>query len=187
VRGEVDHSPAARAGEPDAADVASAIRAVRSGNRDAFRIVVCAFESRLLRFARALVGAEPAAEDLAQTALVRAYQKLESYDADRPFFPWLAKIWAENARRQRDLAVTAEQADGDADPLARLVDHELRERLWGRIDCLPRAQRAAVILYYREELSVDETARTLGSSPGTVKTLLFRARASLRDALGGCT
>ena len=45
---------------------------------------------------------------------------------------------------------------------------------------LPQGERAAVLLFYRQELKLEEVAATLGVSGGTIKTLLFRARKKLR-------
>lgn len=59
-----------------------------------------------------------------------------------------------------------------------------RRRLERLVAALPEAQREAITLYYYEDRSVEEVARTLGVPEGTVKTHLFRARAALRRAWG---
>jgi RNA polymerase sigma factor (sigma-70 family) len=170
------------------AEIAAAVAAIRAGHRDAYRIVVKQLEKRLARFARALVGDDATADELTHEAFIRAYLRLDRYDDSRPFFPWLAKLTfrlAQNgwAARQRvpaaSLSPAALPADA-GDPSLPIENQQRGQRLWKAIDGLSRAERAAVILYYREETSLDETARILGVSPGTVKTLLFRARARLR-------
>jgi RNA polymerase sigma factor (sigma-70 family) len=49
------------------------------------------------------------------------------------------------------------------------------------VAALPRRQRAALVLRYFSDLSVDRTAEVLGCAPGTVKSLTSQAIASLRD------
>ena len=70
------------------------------------------------------------------------------------------------------------------DPLGTVIADEESRRLWDAVQGLPGGERAAVLLFYRQELKIREAARLLGVSSGTVKTLLFRARRHLREALG---
>ena len=67
-----------------------------------------------------------------------------------------------------------------------VADNEGR-RLWRHVERLPLGERTAVVLHYRQELSVSEVASAIGVTGGTVKTLLFRARQHLRASLGGAT
>jgi RNA polymerase sigma-70 factor (ECF subfamily) len=55
--------------------------------------------------------------------------------------------------------------------------------LWSAVKALPKGERLAVLLCYRQELSVAEAARALDVTNGTVKTWLFRARRKLRKEL----
>jgi RNA polymerase sigma factor (sigma-70 family) len=73
------------------------------------------------------------------------------------------------------------------DPLAALITDESRRRLWRRVEALPLGQRTAVILHYRQDMQINEVAQALGVTSGTVKTLLFRARQTLRQATSGST
>ncbi len=71
------------------------------------------------------------------------------------------------------------------DPLTELIADESDRRLWHSVAALPSGERTAAILYYRQDMSVREIASALGVTSGTVKTLLFRARARLRRAMAG--
>jgi RNA polymerase sigma-70 factor (ECF subfamily) len=68
-----------------------------------------------------------------------------------------------------------------ADALDTLIADERSRRLWQQVAKLSSGERTAVLLYYRDELSVGDIARGLGVTTGTVKTLLFRARRRLRE------
>lgn len=182
---------------PDTAEVATAIRAVRAGTRDAFAVVVKHYQRRMFGLALMMTRDPSAAEDVAQDALVRAYERLHLYDGRRPFGPWLATITARLAqnwlvRRTRVASHESRELDAERDaatsdethPLDDLIVDEEDRTLWRAVSALPSGQRTVVMLHYRQEMRVQDIAGALGVTAGTVKTLLFRARQRLRRALG---
>ena len=56
-----------------------------------------------------------------------------------------------------------------------------RDAVWQRLAALPRRQRSVLVLRYYEGLTDDEIAEILGARPGTVRSLISRALASLRE------
>ena len=125
-----------------------------------------------------------------------AYERVvDRFDDRRPFYPWLATIafrlaqdrWQQQ-RRDRELArrygAASEEGVARDDPLRTVIADEESSRLWQAVEGLPGGEQAAVQLFYRQELKISEAAHLLGVSSGTVKTLLFRARRHLREALG---
>jgi RNA polymerase sigma-70 factor (ECF subfamily) len=178
----------------EAAAVRAVVRAVRGGDRSAFAELVDRYQRRLFGLALMMLRDPSAAEDVAQDAFVRAFTHLDSYDERRPFYPWLATIavrLAQNQLRRRATATARaserEPADLPAtstvDPLGEVVAEERSRRLWRQVAALPSGQRTAVALHYRDGLKVNEIASALGVTSGTIKTLLFRARRRLREAL----
>jgi RNA polymerase sigma-70 factor, ECF subfamily len=142
----------------------------------------------------ALLRNRQAAEELAQDALVRAYERLDLFDVRQPMKPWLYKIayrlaqqrrraQSRETARQEAAATMLGQNRSDPGPAERLLADERSEMLWEVVSELPMAQRTAVVLYYRENLTVKEVANALGVSPGTIKTHLFRARSQIRASL----
>jgi RNA polymerase sigma factor (sigma-70 family) len=97
------------------------------------------------------------------------------------------RVGIEVVAEQRQTEFTEDHAAAapGADPLAALIAGEDDRRLWRSVAALPSGERTAAILYYREDLSVQQIAFALGVTAGTVKTLLFRARRRLRHTLGG--
>ena len=85
-------------------------------------------------------------------------------------------------RRQNERARGRGRADTEI-PLQ--TDVELREHLWAAMRRLPYRQRAALILRYYEDKFEREIARDLGCRVGTVKSLVHRGLATLRDQIGG--
>ena len=180
--------------EVDANAVRDALRAVRSGDVQAYRVVVERYQRRLFGLALMLTRQPSAAEDVAQDAFVRAFTHLNTYDERRPFYPWLSTIavrlaqnWLQKHARavaRESQASAPDQSGETADPLATLIADERGRRLWGAVAALPVGERTAALLYYRQDMGVDEIARALGVTNGTVKTHLFRARRRLRQTMG---
>jgi RNA polymerase sigma-70 factor (ECF subfamily) len=180
---EARASAPASARESDA--VGAAVRAVRAGDRDAFAVIVAELAPRLRRFTLALSRDPAAADELAHAAFVRSYLHLDAFDEDRRFYPWLARIAYRLAQDRRAEAAAPAEADvpvaGSA--LDGLLADERHRGLWEAVGRLPQAQRAAVLLYYRDELGLAEVGQVLGLAVGTIKALLFRARGRLRALL----
>jgi RNA polymerase sigma-70 factor, ECF subfamily len=182
-------------GDTDGA-VREAVEAVRRGDHNAFAPIVELYQRRLFGLALMMTRDPSGAEEVAQDAFVRAFLHLAAYDPRRPFYPWLSTIavrLAQNWLVRRSRVSTREgtplDPDVDAaapvpDPLAELIGDEQDRRLWRMVAALPSGERTAAILYYREDFSVKEIAHALGVTDGTIKTLLFRARGRLRQALG---
>lgn len=179
-------SSAARAREREI--VRGALAQVALGQTDAYVRVVELFQHRLLNLVLMAVRDRAAAEDVVQEAFIRAYTHLDAYDAERDFYPWIATIavrlaqnWRRRAREHArdDLAEDHELA-GDGSVLGDVLSEETARQLWQAVGALPSGERMSVMMYYRQDMKVEEIARALGVTSGTVKTLLFRARAKLR-------
>jgi RNA polymerase sigma-70 factor (sigma-E family) len=151
--------------------------------RPAFDAFVRASSDRLLRTAYLLCGDRGHAEDLVQTALMRTARQWrraqdfpEAY-ARRVVMNLAKDRWRQRGRRpaeaplDRDVAEPETDLFGDRDVLLRAAQR------------LAPGQRAVLVLRYFDDLSVEETAATLGCSAGTVKSQTARALENLRAAL----
>jgi len=170
------------------------VQAVRRGDREAFGELVQTYQGRLFGLVLMMVRERAGAEEVTQDAFVRAYTHLDQYDERRPFYPWLATIavrLAQNWLHQRARTVRREGTplDSAAEPSAEasapraILAAERTHTLWRAVAALSSGERTAVILYYRDRLAVQQIARALGVTAGTIKTLLFRARRHLREEL----
>jgi RNA polymerase sigma-70 factor (ECF subfamily) len=180
----------------DGATVRETVGAVRRGDREAFGRLVELYQRRLFGLALMMTRDPAGAEEIAQDAFVRAFVHLDAYDSHRPFYPWISTIavrLAQNwlVRRMRvhtreghELAPDDDAASSDVDPLVELIRDERDRWLWRAVAALSSGERTAVLLYYRQEMSVRQIASAMGVSAGTVKTLLFRGRHRLRRSLG---
>lgn len=130
---------------------------------------------------------EDDAEDIAQQAFIDAYVHLDRYDSRYRFSTWLYKIATNLAlthlRKRRDLKLSDKEISAiisnapDAEQLA------LHEELRGAVSKLPRQQRTAVELHYWQGKPYDTIAAQMGTSTGTVKSWISRAKKRLREAV----
>jgi RNA polymerase sigma-70 factor (ECF subfamily) len=199
--GTIDTTATIRTAEVGS-DEASIVRAVLSGERDAYRLLVDRESASVIRACHRILGDLGEAEDVAQEAFVIAYRSLASWRADGPFGAWLSRIAVRLAIRQagrrRNIQWASPGApteDGE-DPLARLrsdwkVDPEglairgERQRIVRRaVASLDEPYREVVALRFFAERSLDEIAVLTGRPLGTVKTHLHRGLLRLRGAMG---
>lgn len=138
----------------------------------------------MIALGMSLTGERDAGVDLAQEALLRAYRSWPALQTmDKPG-AWLRRVLlnlAIDRRRRRD---RERRAIERLTPPTPVVQPDLvSDRFWSLVRELPGTQRAAVALFYLEDLAVDEIAEVLQISDGTVKAALFRARRSLAAAM----
>jgi RNA polymerase sigma-70 factor (sigma-E family) len=160
---------------------------IPSRDRRAFDEFVAASADRLVRTAYLLCGDRGHAEDLVQTALLRtarrwrtARSQPEAY-ARRVVVNLAKDRWRDLARRPAEAPMDgAEDRAGQIKVYDGVLD---RDELLRAARQLPPGQRAVLVLRFFDDLSVDETAATLGCSTGTVKSQTSRALDRLRAAL----
>ena len=181
--------------EPDTDAVLA--RRVRSGDADAFGLLVERHKRRAYAQAFAIVGSREDALDLSQEAFVRAYRARHTLDPERPFQAWLAQILrrlcfnflrdakahARVVQPQPDEWLIDAAADPAADPAAAAEREEARHRVAAAIDRLPAHEREVLVLKEFEDLKYREIAELLGVPIGTVMSRLYAARKRLADAL----
>jgi RNA polymerase sigma-70 factor (ECF subfamily) len=172
--------------EDSAPDEDILVRRAQAGDQVAFRALVARHRDRAYALALRLTGSAADAEEVAQDAFVRAWRALPAFRREAKFGTWLHRIVARLALDRRvQLVARAKRETPDSEapePVAPGVGDENERMLAALLAELPERARAAVVLYYYEDRSVSEVARILGVPEGTVKTLLSRARVSMREA-----
>lgn len=167
--------------------------AARAGDGDAFGRLAARWQPKLLAHAWRLTGDRDLARDVVQDAWADIAKSLRHLDDAAAFPAWAFRIVTRRtadvirrAQRRRKLnAAYANETDGNvqsADSIERSAD-ERAVRV--AIDALPKDQRAAIALFYLQDLSVAEIAAALEVPAGTIKTRLMHARRKLRAALEG--
>jgi RNA polymerase sigma-70 factor (ECF subfamily) len=164
----------------------------QAGSRKALETLVSWYHPRLLRFATRLVG-PGAADDVVQEGWLGVCRGIARLDDVERFRPWVFQVvanrcrdWIRRRGRERHALERLDLEPRAIDGAACLPEDEADPRaaaLRGALASLPANHRAALELFYLEELSVSDIARVLAVPPGTVKSRLFHARKSCRDAL----
>lgn len=151
----------------------------------AFDLLAKRYEAKVYRLCVAFLRDPVAAQDVAQESLIRVWKALPSYNATAALSTWIYAITRNRcltalASGQKVLSLSDETVEAEAEAVA-VVDgnSETVSTLHRLVDDLPEAARRVITLFYFEERSVAEVAALLGCPEGTVKTHLFRARASL--------
>jgi RNA polymerase sigma-70 factor, ECF subfamily len=168
---------------------AALVRRVRDGDSAAFDEIVNAYMRQVFQVAYRVVGHREDAEDLVQDCFLAAYQYLDSYDADRPFGPWITRIVLNrgaNLRRSRARRATEPETD-TVSPAPSALDEatraEAREKLAEVLATLNERQRMIVTMCDVDGMTSTEIGERLDLAPGTVRWHLQEARRLLRRAL----
>lgn len=173
---------------------------IGAGDHSAFRALVERHQNAVIGTVAKMLGNPSEAEDIAQQVFLRIWRNAKRYRPDAKFTTYLFTItrnlvFNETRRRSRKKEVSADEreenshqlieANPDRQPDAELLQAELQKAVDDAISSLPEAQRMAVVLRRYEQLSYEEIADVLSLSVSAVKSLLFRARTTLRETLSG--
>lgn len=175
-------------------DDAEAIARLKRGSISGLEALVCRYQEEALQAAYLICRDYPLAEDIVQSAFIRVYERIDQFDATRPFAPWFLRSVVNDAlmavTRQHHGSLDAALADNpdllaSSDPdLESLVEAaETRQELWALIERLAPGQRTALVMRYYLEYSDMEIAEALACPAGTVRRRLHDARRRLRRLL----
>jgi RNA polymerase sigma-70 factor (ECF subfamily) len=171
------------------------IRLAQAGDVSAFDQLVIRHQAAVFRATLAALRDRQEAEEAAQDALVRAWQRLGSFRGEAAFRTWLLSIaWNRALSRRRSVlgwlsrraplaaadGVAAEQADG---PLDTLRARDLARHATAAIDGLTPKLRDALLLVQSGEYDYAEIAAMLRAPVGTVKWRISEARRQVRQRL----
>lgn len=164
----------------------------RAGDRAAFEALSRRWAPRLLSHAWRLTGEADLAHDTAQDAWSDIVASIRRLDDSAAFPAWAYRIVTRRAadairKRQRTragLAAFAAERAGDHVGTGDIEAHASSSSIAAALAFLPTEQRAAIALFYLEDMSVADIASALDVPAGTVKTRLMAAREKLKVALG---
>jgi len=177
---------------------------VRDGDDAAFNQLVLNYQDRLIGLLRHLVGDQTSAEDLAQDVFLRVYRARRGYEPTAKFSTWLFRIAGNLAlNRRRDLGrrkevnlATEESGAVGVRPAEQLLAEksalmptrqadksEVQRMVQDALASLNDRQRMALLLHRFEEMSYADIGDALDLTVPAVKSLLSRARESLREKL----
>lgn len=163
---------------------------VRDGDIEAFGELVRRYQRRAFALAWRLLRHREDAEDLVQESFMAALDKLDSYDAARPFGSWFFRLLVNrghNARASRKVRSTEALADqliaGGKSAIHLMEQAELGDRISAAIGELSDRQQLVVQLYELDGFSTAEVSDMLDIAEPTVRWTLHDARKRLRKEL----
>ena len=176
------------------------VAATKSGDADAFGILVLRHKQRVFAMVQRIMSNREDAEDVVQESFHKAYLHLDDFQERSLFSTWLTRIAMNQAfmllrRRRRALEVLPESFDDDVKSVSEaFVDQSPNpeESCWRRertellieaINRLGPTIRRTILLRDIEERSVEETAQILGTSIAAVKSRVSRGRRELSGAV----
>lgn len=176
-----------------------AIARIKQGDLDGLEMLVSRYQVKAVQAAFLIVRDQRMAEDVVQTAFLKAVERIDQLDSSRSFGPWFLRSVVNAAidasRQQKQLLSLEREPEGEtrafADwltsdapyPEALVELREVRMEVRKALDALSPEQRAAVILRHFLEMSEAEMTDILHRPPSTIKWWLHTARKQLRELL----
>ena len=199
-----DEEPARNPGEGDTHDKALMLL-IAEGDEQALRELIEKHQGAVYGTISKMLGDPIEAQDLAQQVFVRVYRAAGSYRAVAQFKTWMFTIvrnlvFNEHRRRSRAVFLPLQPPDAEVNgvrvhggvelrdtatksPSEYSLEKEMMRAVDRAILALPEQQRLAILLRRYDEFSYEEIAEILKTSVPATKSLLFRARETLRKAL----
>ena len=153
-------------------------------------LLIAQYYTPILRLCCVILRDPAAAEDAAQETFFKAYRGMGSFRRESSEKTWLTSIAMNVCRdmrksawwRHNDRRYTPEDMEGKPSTPAWSEPGEFLD-LGRAIADLPEKYRDAVLLYYYQDMTLEETAKVLKTTPSTISKRLARARALLKTAL----
>ncbi len=183
---------------PQSDALAELVAAARTGDKDAISALYEKAYSKVYYTVKSMIKDESTVFDIVQDTYIKAFDHLSGFQGNTKFLPWVRQIAANTARdwlKKKRPMLFAELSTGDgqetfveeffpderSDNLPeQVIDQKETKRLICEIiEELPEDQRAAIGMFYYEEMSVKEIAAAMGVSESTVKSRLMYGRGKI--------
>ncbi|MCQ2251043.1 MAG: RNA polymerase sigma factor [Bacteroidales bacterium] len=173
-------------------NISDIIGKCRSGDRQAFRLLVKNFHRLVFTIALKMLASEDLAKDIVQETFIRVWQNLDSYDDSRKFSTWICTIASRLCIDELDKQKRTAPMPDDERFLAELVDadtqHQLENKEWARLvnvmaqDLSPK-QQLVFTLVQLQEMESTEVQEITGMDADRIKKNLYVARQTIRERL----
>jgi len=164
------------------------VQACLHGDRESFDEIVDRYERPLFNAAYRITGSVDDAMDATQSAFVKAFEKLQTFDPKYRFFSWIYRIVVNQSlnmvnRRRDQSELDGNFPSADASPETAFQPSEAATQLEAGLRRLSPDHRTVIVLKHIEGFSYGEIGELLGIPEKTVKSRLFTARQRLRSIL----
>ncbi len=172
---------------------------LRAGDHKEQARLVDYYSNPVYRIAMNILNSTQDAEDVLQETFINVFHGLNSFEGRSSLSTWIYRIAVNEAlmliRKRKGIEISIDEDKEDEDgatppneivdwtnlPEKELLSNEMRKVLNKEISLLPDKLRIVFVLRDMEDLSIRDTALTLGLSESAVKTRLLRARLHLRE------
>ena len=163
------------------------VKQFKSGKSGAYDAIVRRFQDRIFRLACVWLYDDQSAADVTQEVFVRGFKGLRAFRFRSAPFTWLYRttrnVCNEFNRVRRTEPLDDEPQDPESAPERDVSEFESARRVRRLVEKLPERQREVVVLRIFEDMTVKETAHSMGCREGTVKALLHKATAKLKVSM----
>ncbi|MEP7371836.1 MAG: sigma-70 family RNA polymerase sigma factor [Chitinophagaceae bacterium] len=175
------------------------VNEVLSGSREAFVKLIKQYEGLVLHIVTPLIGVNEDREDICQDIFMKVYERLNTFQFRSKLGTWIGHIAYNTSinflQKKRNILLSSiESPENETsflemsnvefnNPEQIIIREEDINQLNSAIDKLTEFQKTVLLLFYRDEMSIDEINQITGLPVNTVKSHLFRARNSLKQLL----
>lgn len=168
------------------------IKQIQNGDMKAFEQLFNYYKNTALRTAYLITGNLYTSEDVVQETFVQCYLKINSLRSSESFKSWFYRILTRNAWNysKKDKKITPiqdiyEKADNQSinKSIGDYLKNEEYKVIHSEIEKLDIKLKTTIVLFYFNDLSIKEIAKTLGCMEGTVKSRLHKGRTVLKKSL----
>jgi RNA polymerase sigma-70 factor (ECF subfamily) len=178
------------------------IEGLRSGEREAYRILVDRYHVKVIRTCMGFVHSQSDAEDIAQEVFIEVFRSVGSFRGDSGLSTWIYRIAVNkslnylrsSARRRVFSFITGHAGEGkpevpdikagnESNADDSLIRNDQAKALEKALASLPENQRTAFVLNKYEDMAYKEIAAVMDISIGSVESLIFRAKQNLQKKL----
>jgi len=170
------------------------VRKAKKGQHKAFEKLVFKHQKAIYRVVRKMVLDHDDTNDIVQDTFIKAYSRLEQFNEQFPFYPWLHRIainttlnFIEKYRRYQETFNRSDNQDvyssQNGNSLQKIIHNEFEQQIKLALERIPVEQRIVFMLRTSEDLGYQEISEQLEISIGTVMSRLSRAREKLKELL----
>jgi len=176
-----------------------AIARLKAGDIIGLETIVKAYQVQAVRTAYFITNNTALAEEVAQDAFLRVYERIEQFNTELPFAPWFFRIVINlaikaakketrtlslnNSMKNREETFLELIPDELPEPDDKISMQQLQEDVQNALGNLTLKQRSVIVMRYYLNMSEAEMSNKLEIAPGTVKWHLYAARERLRTLL----
>ncbi len=169
-------------------DTKQMVELCQQGNKEAFNQLYKRYYARTLRTAYLIVGRKAIAEDIVQEAFCQCYCDIKRLKHIEAFEAWFNKLlirtcWSVSAKERKKEHTYLEENIAFQDNNKEIENIHINEVIHHAINQLSIPLRTTVILYYYNEMSIKQIAKTLNCLQGTVKSRLYAARKQIEKEM----